>query len=642
MRRSATTLTVAGIVLAGILFLSVNALSNRIFGNAGVDLTDQGLYTVSAGTRDILRRINEPITLKLYYSGRLGELIPSYGVYAQRVRQLLQAYARMAHGKIKLQVLDPVPFSEIEDQATAAGLTGAPVSESGETVYFGLVGSNSTDDVETIPFFQRDRENFLEYDLTKLVQSLAFPKKKVVGLMSTLALDGDPVAEMRGQPTQPQAVLEQLRQNYEVRDLATSVDSIPADVDVLMIVQPQKLSPKTQYAIDQFVLGGGHALVFADPDSEFASAHRGQMPPSAGDSAADFDTLLHAWGVNLLKGKLVADRLAASKVTFGGGDQATPVDYVLWLNLRGDDINASDPITGKLTEINVGTAGALEPRAGAKTSFETLLQSSDESELIDASRVADVPVPDAVALLQDFKPTGKRYTLAARVTGVTDTAFPDGPPKDPGAKPGDKAAMAAAQKAADAQLKIAKVPVNVIVVSDTDILDDKFWMQFQDFLGRKVGQAFAGNGDFVQNAVDSLAGTNDLINLRSRGSALRPFTRVDRIRKAADDRYEAQEKELQDRLKETQAKLSSIKPEEDANGNVTLTPDEQKSIDQFRSQIVQTRTELRQVQLALRENIDRLKDRLVVLDVGLVPLLVAIAAIAVGLVRVRRRKDVLF
>jgi ABC-type uncharacterized transport system involved in gliding motility auxiliary subunit len=192
------------------------------------------------------------------------------------------------------------------------------------------------------------------------------------------------------------------------------------------------------------------------------------------------------------------------------------------------------------------------------------------------------------------------------------------------------------------QLKIAKVPVNVIVVSDTDILDDKFWMQFQDFLGRKVGQAFAGNGDFVQNAVDSLAGTNDLINLRSRGSALRPFTRVDRIRKAADDRYEAQEKELQDRLKETQAKLSSIKPEEDANGNVTLTPDEQKSIDQFRSQIVQTRTELRQVQLALRENIDRLKDRLVVLDVGLVPLLVAIAAIAVGLVRVRRRKDVLF
>ncbi len=182
----------------------------------------------------------------------------------------------------------------------------------------------------------------------------------------------------------------------------------------------------------------------------------------------------------------------------------------------------------------------------------------------------------------------------------------------------------------------------MIVVSDTDILDDKFWMQFQDFLGRKVGQAFAGNGDFVQNAVDSLAGTNDLINLRSRGSALRPFTRVDRIRKAADDRYEAQEKELQDRLKETQAKLSSIKPEEDANGNVTLTPDEQKSIDQFRSQIVQTRTELRQVQLALRENIDRLKDRLVVLDVGLVPLLVAIAAIAVGLVRVRRRKDVLF
>ncbi|MEJ0048027.1 MAG: GldG family protein [Rhodospirillales bacterium] len=356
MRRSATTLTIAGIVLAGVLFISVNRLAVRLFGDAGFDLTDQGLYTVSPGTRAILARIDEPITLKFYYSTRLGQLVPSYGVYAQRVRQMLQGYAALSHGKIRLEILDPMPYSEIEDQATAAGLQGAPAGQGSETVYFGLVGSNSTDDTETIPFFQADRENFLEYDLTKLVQSLAFPKKKVVGLISSLTLDGDPVAQMRGQPSQPEAVLEQLRQNYEVRDISTSIDAIPDDVDVLMIAQPEKLAPKTQYAIDQFVLGGGHVLVFADPYSEFSAGHRSPMAPPGGATAADFDKMLNSWGVNLVKGKLVGDRLAATKVNFGADEHSEPVDYVLWMSLRGDDINANDPITAKLTELNIGTA----------------------------------------------------------------------------------------------------------------------------------------------------------------------------------------------------------------------------------------------------------------------------------------------
>ena len=638
MRRSAATLTIAGILLATVLFISVNRLASRLFGDAGLDLTDQGLYTVSPGTRAILGRIDEPITLKFYYSSRLGQLIPSYGIYAQRVRQLLQAYAAMANGKIKLQILDPVPYSEIEDQATAAGLQGTPVGQGSETVYFGLDGTNTTDDSETIPFFQADRENFLEYDLTKLVQSLAFPKKKVVGLISSLTLDGDPIAEMRGQPTQPQAVLDQLRQNYEVRNLSESSDSIADDVDVLMIAQPTKLSPKTQYAIDQFVLGGGHALVFADPYSEFSGSHRSPMMRETGATAADFDKMLNAWGVNLIKGKIVGDRLAATKVNFGGED-AEPVDYVLWMSLRGDDINANDPITGKLTEINVGTAGALEPAKGAKTTFETLLQTSDDAELVDTSRIAGSPVPDALGLLQDFKPAGHRFTIAARVTGTVATAFPDGPPKDPTAKPGDKAAADAQQKAAATQIKTAKEPIDVVVVADTDLLDDKFWIQFQDFIGRRVGAPFAGNGDFVQNAVDSLAGTNELINLRSRGSAVRPFTLVDKIKRTAEDRYRAHEKELQDKLKESQSKLASIKPPDDSSGDVQLTPEQQKTVEQVRGEIISTRGELRQVQLALRQNIDRLKNRLVLLDVGLVPAGVAVAALIVGLLRIRRRRQ---
>jgi ABC-type uncharacterized transport system involved in gliding motility auxiliary subunit len=645
MKLSATWLTILGLVLAAILFVSVNSLSARFLGGVNADLTQEGLFTLSDGTKAILKEIDEPITLKFYYSKRLGEAVPTYGVYAQRVEQLLRDYATLANGKIRLEILDPAPFSEVEDQATAAGLQGARLDEAGEQVYFGLVGTNSTDDTETIPFFQADREKFLEYDLTKLVQSLAFPKKKVVGLISSLPLEGDPMAQMRGQPSQPAAVLEQLRQVYEVKDLQGPVDKIPDDIGVLFVAQPVKLPPKTEYAIDQFVLGGGHVLVFADPHAEMAAVRQSPMMPPMGGSTAEFDRLLNAWGVELIKGKLVGDRQAARKVNAGGMmERPVAADYILWLSLKGNAINPNDPVTGRLTQLNLATAGAIEPTKTSKTKFEPLLQTSNQSELVDASQVSG-PIPDVLGLLRDFKPTGQRYTLAARVTGIVDTAFPDGPPKDETAKtdspdkPADKPADPdAAKRAAAAQLKIAQKPINVIVVADADMLDDRFWIQFQDFLGRKVGTPIANNGDFVENAVDSLLGSGELIELRSRGSAVRPFTLVDAIQRDAQDRYQAREKDLQDRLHDTETKLANIKPQDVSDtGEVKLTPDQQKAVDQLRTDSIRTRTELRQVQLALRQNIDRLKERLVLVDVGLVPLLVAIAAIAIGIVRVRRR-----
>jgi len=629
MRRSPIFLTVAGLALACVLFLAVSSITARLFPSASLDLTDQGLYTLSDGTKAILQRIDEPITLKFYYSTRLGDVVPSYGIYADRVRALLQRYASLAGGKIHLEILNPTPFSEMEDQATAAGLQAVPLEQGGDTVYFGLTGSNSTDDTETIAFFQRDREKFLEYDLTRMVQALAFPKKRVVGLLSSLQLEGDPVAQMRGQPSQPQAVLDQLRQNYEVRDLATSIDAIPDDIDVLMIVQPERLDEKTQYAIDQFVLHGGHVLLFADPYSEFEQAHRSQMSPPGGP--VHFEKLMNAWGVSLTPGKFVGDRSAATEVSGGDAEHPVQTEYLAWLSLRGDDINANDPITGRLTQINVGTAGALSPVKGAATSFETLLQSSTDSNLVDVSRVSDTPVPDFIGLLKDFTPSGKRYTIAARVTGIANTAFPGGAPKAVTADKTDKLASVP-------EIKTAQQPINVVVVGDTDMLDDRFWIQFQDFMGRKVGTPIANNGDFVQNAVDSLAGTAELINLRSRGSAARPFTVVDSMRRAADDRYRTHEKELEDKLAQTQQKLASIKPADDANGDVALTPEQQKAVDQFRNEIISTRTELRQVQLALRENIDRLKNRLVIFDVVLVPVLVAAFAVFIGFLRVRRRQ----
>jgi ABC-type uncharacterized transport system involved in gliding motility auxiliary subunit len=622
MRFSQARLTLAAVALATTLFVSVNSLSSHIFGGVSEDVTAEGLYTLSPGTLAVLKKIDEPVTLKLYYSAALGESVPSYGVYAQRVRQVLQRYASLSGGKVKLEILDPVPFSDTEDAATAAGLQGVRAEQGGGQVYFGLVGTNSTDDVQTIPFFQADREKFLEYDLTKLVQTLAHPARKVIGLMTDLPLDSDPMAEMRGRPSQPQVVLQVLRETYDVRSVPVDSTSIPADIDVLMIVQPN-LKPAAEYAVDQFVLKGGHALVFADPFSEFQRAHRSPMMPGGAGNAASFDRLLHAWGVDLPAKKFVADRNAARRVNVGNAPDG--VDYLAWLGLQGDDLNASDPVTAKLGEINVGTAGALEPRKGATTSFEPLLTSSPASELMDTALV-ESPLPDFDAMLQNFKPEGRRFTIAARLTGTVNTAFPDGPPKE-----GGKTAAKDPN-----QVKSAK-SLDVIVVADTDILEDRFWVETQNFAGRTVAEPFASNGDFVQNAVDSLAGSGDLMSLRARGSALRPFTEVEKLRRDADDKYRVQEKALQDRLRETQEKLATIKPQDDSSGDIQLTADQQKSIDQLRTTMVATRAELRGVQLKLRESIDALKNRLVFLDVVLVPAAIAVIALLMGRWRAQAR-----
>jgi ABC-type uncharacterized transport system involved in gliding motility auxiliary subunit len=632
MKRSASGMTALAIVLAVVLFVSVNVLAGRFLSNAHIDLTNRQLYTLSDGTRKVLARIEEPISLKFYYSSQLSEALPAYGVYAQRVRELLQEYAALSHGKIDLKILDPAPFSETEDKATADGVQGVPLEDGSEQVYFGLAGTNSTDDAETIPFFQIEREKFLEYDLSKLVQKLASPKQKVVGLVTALPVDGDALAQMQGRQSHPLAVIDQLRQTFDVHDLTVNFDKVPSDVDVLMVVQPEKLPAKTEYAIDQFVLGGGHALVFVDPHSEFQQTHPSVTSPPGSPLGAEFDRMLTAWAVELTKGKIVGDRQSARRVNMGTANRPVAADFIAWLTLKGDSINKSDPVTGQLTSINLASAGALNSIAGAKITFEPLLQSSPDSELFDEAQLTRQP--DVVGLMRDFKSTDTRYVFAARVTGPADTAFPDGPPGDEADKTADD--KKADAKAAPDQIKTAKQPINLIIVADSDMLDDHFWVRTQDFFGQRNLVPEAGNGDFVQNAVDSLSGTGDLINLRSRGSAVRPFTLVDEIQRDAQDRYQTEEKQLQDKLKDTESKLADVKPQS-ADGKDSVTPEEQQTIDQFRATIIQTRQQLRQVQLALRQEIDSLKRKLVLLDVGAVPLGVAVVALVVGLLRARRR-----
>jgi ABC-type uncharacterized transport system involved in gliding motility auxiliary subunit len=647
-RRAAAAIA---IVCAAILLVAVNVIAQHGLRSARLDLTQRHLYTLSDGSKKTLARLDEPITLRFYYSPRLGDEVPSYGIYAQRVREMLEEYAALAKGKVRLEVLNPQPFSPTEDRAVAFGLQGVPIDQGGEQVYFGLAATNSTDDQQVIPFFQPERERFLEYDLTKLVHSLAFPKKTVVGLATSLPLEGDFMAAMQGRALQPYTILEQLRQLYEVRTLSPDFDKVDDDVDVLMIAQPQNLSEKTLYAIDQFVLKGGKALVFVDPYSETQAAHANRMNPSPAGTASNLDKLFAAWGVEMAPGKVAGDRRAARRVNAGAASRVQPIDYVAWLALKEDNLNRDNLVTGDLSQINLATAGILTPRDGAKTTFTPLITTSNDAEEIPVEKVEGLP--DVAGLLSDFKSGNKKLTLAAQISGPAETAFPEGPPK-PATSDKDKdkekngatepaktdAAKPDAQDtAASQQIKTAAQPINVIVVADTDILDDRFWVQVQDFFGQRVAIPTAGNGDFVTNAVDVLSGGNDLIGLRTRGTSTRPFEVVQNIQRAADERYQAREKDLEQQLKDTEAKIKELRGKGGGSGgNVTLAAEQVQTIDNFRAQMLDIRRELRGVQLNLRQDIDRLKATLEFFDIALIPLLVGLAAVVLGIVRMQRRK----
>jgi ABC-type uncharacterized transport system involved in gliding motility auxiliary subunit len=627
----------AALACSALLLISVNIIVGR-FGALRLDLTAEHLYTLSPGTLHTLQRIDEPITLRLYYSSRLGNEVPAYGVYAQRVREVLDQYVAAANGKLRLEVFDPQPYSDAEDRAMAFGLQSVPLDEAGDRVYFGLAATNSTDDQQIITFFRPERERFLEYDLTKLVHALAVPKKTVIGLISALPLEGDMTAMMQGRQSQPQAVIEQLGQLDRVDPLGADLDAIPADVDVLMLVQPQDLPQKTLFAIDQFVLRGGKALVFVDPHSEMQAALPSQVNPPGSPVSSDLEPLFEAWGLRMLPKVVAGDRRNAQRVEVpaaGGG--SSPLDYIAWLDLPAANLNRADVITADLSHVTMASAGILEPLPGAKTTFTPLIWTSAEATRIPVSKLEGLP--DVAGLLADFKSDGKNYVLAAHVTGIAPTAFPNGPPKpaSPAAgKPGE--AKPASKPAPATWLKRALHPINVVVVADTDMLDDRVWVERQNFFGRRVIVPFANNGDFVADAVDVLAGGEDLVGLRSRGTSARPFEVVENIERKAEARYSAEEHALQQRLKATEAKLADLTGRDQSGTPATLSPEQNQAISEFRADILQTRRQLRGVQAALRGDISRLRNGLEFLDIALIPILVAIAAVVVAAVRVARRR----
>lgn len=620
--------TASGLLIALALFLALNIIANQTLTSVRLDVTENHLYTLSAGTRNILDDIEEPITIRLYYSAKQFAGVPQMLNYGKRVRDMLDEYVAAGDGRIKLMVIDPEPFSEAEDEAVAFGVRQLSLSASGETGYLGVVGTNTTDEQEVLPLLSPEREDALEYEMTKMIYTLGAPKKRVIGVMSELPVFAPPPNPMTGEAAGSDwTAFTLLKELYEVREISVTETVIDKAVDTLIIIHPKTFPRETLYAIDQFVLRGGKAMIFVDPMAEHDQAQPDPANPGTVPKLdSNLESLFEKWGVKLDTSKVVGSPSSAVRVSFRTNRGPQEVEYLPWLQLQGDTLNREDFVTNELNVVNVGTAGSFATIEGSKLTHTPLLQTGADGGVIERDSV--IFVRDPAGLLENFKPDGQPHVIAMRVAGPAETAFPEGRPLGGT----DKRAPAD-----DGFLKASSAPINVILVADTDVLADRFWVRFSSFAGMQVPEPFANNADFLVNAVDNLGGNDDLIGLRSRGKYTRPFEVVQDIQREAEAQFRDRERALQQRLDETEKKLAELQSTE-GEKELLLTPEQKAEIDAFRQEQVATRKELRAVQHELERNIERLGTRLKFINTALVPLVIAIVAIAVSLLTARARR----
>lgn len=636
-----------------------------------IDLTEDSLYTLSDGTRNIVSNLTTPQELTFFYSESATEDQPQIRAYGNRVQELLREIIIASNGNLTLSVVDPEPFSEDEDLATQYGIRAVPVSQGGIEIYFGLVVTQdippedinplAPPPVETMPLIRPDQEQFLEYEFMKLITNVENPDRTVIGLITQLDIDGG-FNPATGQASPSWFVMDMLRQLYEVRRLDADAETIDEDIDILMLVHPNDLSDQMLYAIDQHVLAGGEAMVFLDPnaDSMVTLSQQGALIPAGMNS--NLPGLLEAWGIEYQDDKVLTDSDLALRVRMSQTER--PVPHLGMLGAKRDNLARGDIITNRLESVNFSTPGVLSPIAGSTTTFEPLITSSTNSMLMD--RILLESVTDPSILFDEFESSNESHVIAARISGLVETAFPDGRPVVPveeaeeetedEAADGDATADAAADSDNPAQpdeanaeaaetleetvphLQRSQAPVNLIVFADSDLLTDRLWVQVAQFLGQRIPQPFANNGDLIINAFDNLSGGADLVSIRSRGTYSRPFTRVVDLQRQADDRLRLEEAELLDRMTETEEALAQLNQDENGNPIGQITPEIQAEVDRFNQELLDTRRRLRDVQFQLTEDIDRLGANLTMANTILVPALLTIIALMMHFARVRRRR----
>jgi ABC-type uncharacterized transport system involved in gliding motility auxiliary subunit len=588
------------VLVAGfVLFTLVN---NLMLGSVRLDLTENGLYSVSDGTREIIGDLEEPVNLYFFFSEKASEDLTALRAYSQRVQEMLEEYQLLAGSKINLHIVDPEPFSEQEDQAAEFGLQSVPVNQAGDALYFGLAGTNALDGQEVLPFFQPDREAFLEYELTKLIYNLSVAEKPRVALYSELKVE--PGVDPRSfQPTPGWIFMDQLKELFQIEKIdELSLDAI-GSADLLLLIHPGTLEDAALYAVDQHVMSGGKLIVFVDPLAEMVAPEAPGMSIPSG-SSSELNRLTATWGVSLRDGEVLGDSEAALMV---GGADGAPVRHLGILGFTNQYFSGDDIVTADLEAINFSTAGILDVDEVDGIDAKSLIASSSAAGSLDTIRFQFLN--DPAELQQGFQSTGENYSVAVRLSGKSLSTFPE--------MSGEKTHIAETNQ------------LNVVIVADTDVLSDRLWVQVQNFFGQQVASAFADNGSFVANLVENLSGSSALIEVRSRGQFSRPFVVVEELRRLAEAKYLKNAEDLQARLAETDRQLSELESARVDDGLLTLSPEQEAALVNFQDEKLRIRKDLREVRHRLDQDIEQLGGKLKFINILLMPLLLTLALLGI-------------
>ncbi|MBF0424382.1 MAG: Gldg family protein [Magnetococcales bacterium] len=611
------------LLLALFLFLLVNLVANQQLKSARLDLTANHLYTLSEGTRRVLSNLQEPVDLWLFVSRSLVNNVPGMGPHVTRIQDLLDEYVRVAGEKLRVNIINPEPFSEEEDLAMDAGLRGVSIPGATGKVYLGLLARSGQERSETIPFLLPHWGEQLEYDLTALIFRLTRAKKPVLGLLSTLPLAGVPASLLPDGPAAkpPWGIYKELEKFFTIKAIPTGDEKIPGDVDLLMVVHPRDLPTPGLYAIDQFVLSGKPTVMFADP---FCQAQENATPWLASSLP---NPLLTGWGVGASKEQVAADLQAGRKIRFNSVETgSTLINYPVWIDVGPRQLNRSDPITANLDQVTLATAGIISPQAGHGVRIEPLVMTGEQGGHFDLGMLGPTSSPQR--LIQEYKPEGAAI-LAARVRGFLPSAFPAGRPV-PGFGEAERLR---------GHLSNPQGPIKLVLVADCDLLQDQFWLRRVDFLDMPVDIPYTANGRLVLNILDDLLSRPELISARnqSRSQAARPFARLQALRQAAEIRSQEIQKVLNQRFQETQKRFMELQKQQEKGAQPS--PAQTAEVEKFRQELLTIRKELRDAQRHLNLEVERMQGWIRLVDIGLAPLLVGVGGALVGVRRLRRSRQ---
>lgn len=615
----AQTLLAAAAVLAAAFF--ANVIAGRLASRA--DLTEDGTFTLSHGSARIAAAVGEPVTLELYASRGDTRLSPYLEAYARRAEGLLQAFADASGGAIRLKVTDPQPDTEAESRAQRAGLGGTRAANG--TAYLGVTAQQA-DTVRSIAFLDPRRERFLEYDLAQLIGSVTRLSKPRLALVTTLPIATD---LPQGQEAGPGDILvAELGRSFEVVPVGNTATELPKDTAVVALIHPHHLNPRLAFAVDQFLMRGGPVLAAVDPLSRFQKYQQGGMPmmmvPAAAMGAASDPALLRGWGVDAPVDTVVGDAARSLQMPSSRGE---PVSYPLAVAIETGGLAPDHPVTSNLRMLNLLDAGSVSLAADAPPGLAFRALATFRGPGVGAVPVALANAGPFEKVALQFKADGRERVLAAMVTGNFRSAFPEGAPKDADGKP-----------VAAESLKASAKPGRLVVVADSDFLLDYYSLRRGTAYGQPVYEPINDNQAFVIGALETLAGSDDLVAVRAKGAALRPFDRVNDLQRRAQATYQAEIDRNEQRLSELAEKLAELTRASggDLSKGIVLTPELEREVQKFTEEQAAVRKALRDIRRAAREDVDSLGRALAWLNLLAAPLLVTLAGLLYAIIRRRR------